>query len=522
MPIDLQYNVPFQPQQGQTEQILTALQLGNMIRQQRGQLALESQAQPSLIGQREAESRRLDAQTAVDQMNLNLRRELMGTMLGATPGSAPAQPAPPPAPGAPAPATPSGPVIGGTAPVTAAQANIGPGQTPLRPQDFSTPGEYFQALMAQKVATPAPPKPQGGLIGQTVSDMLLTPDLTPAEKIAIAHSGTAATVNLLSGSNTPMDSIINTYNGIMREHGDMARSIKTDIVPDSQSSSGYSQVATRADGTEAYRHPVAAPLPKNLEEASSYLGSASFNYQREATPGNKAALDLANKQHDLMNNDRITEAARQAQATAQAQGKDYEAMVRNGTNPITKEKLTLNNAPAGALVNPASGQVIPTDMISLYKPTQEERQTADTARQVLAISQDLKNEIAKNPKLIGPLAGREQQALQGFGYSSRDAAKLIDDVTFLQSASTKMHTGRFSGQILDKMGNIIKPGMNKDEFLGSLDSVNDVATRYSHEDSLTTVYEYQQRQQFENQAASSGNPFVPGQFSPGNPFAPKR
>ena len=148
-----------------------------------------------------------------------------------------------------------------------------------------------------------------------------------------------------------------------------------------------------------------------------------------------------------------------------------------------------------------------------------EKQTADTARQVLAISQDLKNEIAKNPNLIGPLAGRSQEALQKIGISARDASKLIDDVTFLQSAATKMHTGRFSSEILHKMGTIIKPGMGKEEFLGSLDSINDVANRYANEDKLTTVYEYQQRQQFENQAGAA---VVPTQYSPGNPFAHPR
>ena len=71
-----------------------------------------------------------------------------------------------------------------------------------------------------------------------------------------------------------------------------------------------------------------------------------------------------------------------------------------------------------------------------------------------------------------------------------------------------MHTGKFSAQILNKMGTIVKPGMGKDEFLGSLESIDDVATRYSNEDKLTTVFEYQQRQQFENQSGNAGA--VPG------------
>jgi len=244
-------------------------------------------------------------------------------------------------------------------------------------------------------------------------------------------------------------------------------------------------LATHPDGSEAYRIPAAAPVPKTLDEATSYLGSASLNYRREPTQGNKAALDLEQTQHDKMYRDHLAEAGATARASAQAQGKDYEAMIRTGVNPITKEKLGLNNAPTGALVNPATGQVIPQDMVSLYKPTDDERRTANTARQVLAISQDLKGEVTKNTNLIGPLAGRSQEALQKIGISSEKAAKLIDDVTFLQSAATKMHTGKFSSEILHKMGTIIKPGMGKDEF-GSLESIDDVATRYSNEDKLTS------------------------------------
>jgi hypothetical protein len=377
-------------------------------------------------------------------------------------------------------------------------------------------------VLRQSTASPFVYLRMRGIIGQTIDSLLKDPDLKPEDKRALLTSGRLAVVKALQDPATAMDSITTTYNDILRRRGEMDRTIHTETVPDSQSSTGYSQVATHADGTEAYRHVVPPPLPKNLEEASAFLGSTAFNYQRESTDGNKAAFDLAAKIHGLAYQDKLDEAARTARATAQARGTDYEAMLRTGENPITKEKLTMNNAPPGALVNPTTGQVIPQDMISLYKPTQNERQTADTARQVLAISQDLKNEIAKNPNLIGPLAGRKQEALQALGFSARDASKLIDDVTFLQSAATKMHTGRFSNAILEKMGGVIKPGMNKNEFLGALDSTTDVANRYANEDKLTTVYEFQQRQQFENQGPAGANPFVPGNFSANNPFAPKK
>jgi hypothetical protein len=102
-------------------------------------------------------------------------------------------------------------------------------------------------------------------------------------------------------------------------------------------------VATTADGKEAYRHPASAPVPKDLQEASSYLGSAALNYQRDPTPGNKTALTLAQTQHDLMYKDKVVEASQQAKQTAIAQGKDYEAMVRTGKNPISLPARRINN-----------------------------------------------------------------------------------------------------------------------------------------------------------------------------------
>lgn len=482
MPVTSNYQVPFLPQTGTSEAILAAIQAANEAHFRQRQLALQRAAQPSEIELRKAEASRYDAQTALDKMNMDLRRELIGTLMGGAPGSA--------------------------QPATAQAATAATNQPPLNPKDFASPGEFLQAVSARnaqpQAPAPAPAFKVGGLIGQTVNGLLADPNLKPEDRQALMTAGNQAVVKMLTDPQNALDSVTSTYNDILKRRGETERAIKTELQPDSQSSTGYSNVATRADGGEAYRHPVAPPVPKNLEEASAYLGSASLNYQRNATPGNKSALTLAQTQHDAMYKDKLAETALQARATAQAQGKDYEAMVRTGVNPITKEKLSLNNAPPGALVNPTTGEVIPQDNVSLYKPTMNERQTADTARQVLAISQNLKNEIAKNPNLIGPLAGRSQEALQKIGISSQAAAKLIDDVTFLQSAATKMHTGRFSAEILHKMGTIVKPGMSRDEFLGSLESISDVATRYSNEDKLTTVFEYQQRQQFENQNANAG------------------
>jgi hypothetical protein len=497
--------IPFVPQTGVTEQILAAIQSANELHARNQQFALQSQQNqiaqaglPSEIALRDAQTARFNAQTELDRANLGMRRDLIGSLIG-TGDAQPEQ------------LSPSTPL---TAPVRAQQTNtaIAPASNPAPSrEDFETPGEYLLAVKnyqqgqakPQAPVSTAKPANAGGLIGRTVGSLLEDPSLTPAERNSIQLAGLQSKLKVFGTEpEKALDGVIESYNSILKQKGEAARSIKLETVPDSQSSTGYSTVATTADGKEAYRHPATAPIPKDLQEASSYLGSAALNYQRDPTPGNKTALTLAQTQHDLMYKDKVAEAAQQAKQTAVAQGKDYEAMVRTGKNPISGETLNVNNAPPSALVNPSSGQVIPQDMVTLYKPTINERQTADTARQVLAISQTLRDTTAKNPELIGPLAGRSQEALQKLGISSHDAAKLIDDVTFLQSAATKMHTGRFSSEILQKMGSIIKPGMGLDEFRGSLDSIDEVANRYANEDKLTTVFEYQQRQQFESQAAA--------------------
>lgn len=412
-----------------------------------------------MVTQREAEARRLDAQTALDQMNMKLRSQLIGALTGNGGG-------------------------------------------------FASPPSPQQQLANVASGQPAtPPAPKGGLIGQTVDNLMADSSLNADDKRAIQTAGNQALLKSFLEPEKALDGVTDTYNGILTRRGENERAIKVEEnQPYPGSPTGYAKIATRPDGSQAYPPiPTAPPVPKNLEESSSYLGSAQLAYQRDPTPGNESALDLYQKQHDAMYADHIHEIAQNAAASARARGADVEAMYKTGKNPLTGEALSLNNAPPGALVNPTTGQVIPQDMVTLYKPTQNERQTADTARQVLAISKDLRDQVTQHPDLIGPLAGRDQQALQKIGISSQNAAKLIDDVTFLQSAATKMHTGRFSSEILQKMNNIVKPGMGKDEFFGSLDSINDVANRYADEDKLTTVFDYQQRQQFENQGAGGTN-----------------
>jgi hypothetical protein len=187
-------------------------------------------------------------------------------------------------------------------------------------------------------------------------------------------------------------------------------------------------------------------------------------------------------------------AAEAARERAVAEGKDVEAMFKTGVNPITKERLSLDNAPDGALVD-SKGRPVPQNMTSFYKPSQNERQTADTARQALAISADLRAAIQKNPALVGPLLGNSKEGLAKLGFGTEQAQKFLDDISFLQSASTKVHTGRFSSEILKKMGNMIKPGMNPQQFVGGLNSIDEVMNRYAQEDKLVTVADFKAMQQ---------------------------
>ena len=198
-----------------------------------------------------------------------------------------------------------------------------------------------------------------------------------------------------------------------------------------------------------------------------------------------------------------------ARARAVAEGTDVQAMYKFGKNPITGEVLSLTNAPPAMLVD-SSGNVIPQDMVSTYKPTAQQRQTGDTARQVLSISDGLRQAVAANPNLAGPLSGRDKQGLAKLGLGDAQSQKYLDDLSFLQSASTKMHTGRFSSEIMKKMDNVIFPGMNPGQFNGALDSITGVAGRYADEDKLTTIANYKSQQTKQIQATPAPRIVPPG------------
>jgi hypothetical protein len=145
-------------------------------------------------------------------------------------------------------------------------------------------------------------------------------------------------------------------------------------------------------------------LPKTLEDATAQLVAAKQS-------GDPQKIKNAQEQRDAAISDKVKESAEQARQVATASGKDVEAMVKTGINPITKERLNLLNAPDAALVD-RHGLAVPTDMVHLYAPSGPERVTADTARTVLAISADLRQQLATHPDLIGPLMGRSALAVR--------------------------------------------------------------------------------------------------------------
>ena len=248
---------------------------------------------------------------------------------------------------------------------------------------------------------------------------------------------------------------------------------------------GWSVLQAAHDQMEANKKTASDFAVIDSDAKANAVIAAPKRFTQDQVTAARNFISLANQQG-------AQKATQDARARAVAEGTDVQAMYRYGKNPVTGEVLSLDNAPPSMLVT-SSGQVIPQDLVSTYKPTAQERQTADTARQVLAISSDLQKAIQGNPALAGPLSGRSKQGLAKLGFGDQQAQKFLDDVSFLQSAATKMHTGRFSNEILKKMSNIIQPGMNPDQFTGALSSINDVASRYADEDQLRTVGDYKRQ-----------------------------
>lgn len=249
---------------------------------------------------------------------------------------------------------------------------------------------------------------------------------------------------------------------------------------------GWPLLEAAHDQLAANRKAAADFAVIDSEAKANAVLAAPKRFTSDQQSAAKAFLALSEQQG-------AKKAAQDARSRAIADGADVQAMFRFGRNPVTGETLNLDNAAPSMLVDP-NANVIPQDLVSMYKPTAQERQTADTARQVLQISAGLRQAIQQNPNLAGPLSGRSKQGLAKLGLGDAQAQKYLDDLAFLSSASTKMHTGRFSNEILKKMDSLIKPGMNPDQFGGALDSITGVAQRYADEDRLTTVADWKAQQ----------------------------
>jgi len=262
----------------------------------------------------------------------------------------------------------------------------------------------------------------------------------------------------------------------------------------------HNQLAANAKSTEGFN------IIDSESKANAVLASPGKFTQDQATSATNF-LERSKQQGEK-------KAGADAKDRAIAEGRDVEAMYKTGVNPITKERLTLDNAPDSMLVD-AKGRPVPQNQQPLYKPSQMERQTGDTARQAIAISAGLRDAVQKNPALVGPLLGRSEKGLAALGLGNAQAQKLLNDVSFLQSAATKVHTGRFSNEILKKMGDMLQPGMNVQQFTGGLDSIDAVMNRYAAEDRLVTVADYREMQAGNVASTQGPQRVIPKGASPG-------
>lgn len=187
-------------------------------------------------------------------------------------------------------------------------------------------------------------------------------------------------------------------------------------------------------------------------------------------------------------------------ARTQAEGKDVEAMYKNGINPITKERLTLDNAPDEFMVDQKTGLPVPTSQLAVRKPSMQETNRAQFARSVLHILDSIdakkKDVFAKGP-VIGPLGVLVGKA----GLSSGDRQAYQDYVGLAQSAATGAHVGgRFSVEVLNKMSTMLNTTMNQSQFEGAEEALRDVMDAYSKQGGRMSVYEWKGLSQEERNA----------------------
>lgn len=264
---------------------------------------------------------------------------------------------------------------------------------------------------------------------------------------------------------------------------------------------------------------AAAGRPKDLESATSMWVAAGQTYRDSPTAANKKALDNAAEQRDAAYADKLAELREQAKIQAGAGGKGVEAMWNYGTNPLTKEKLSLDNAPDEFLVDVRTGNPIPIK--SKENPTMQDTNRASFASSALHTLDSIDKLRAAGKLPNGPITGRTAEALAKLGLSNEDAQNAIDLISLGQSAATGAHVGgRFNIPIMDKMKGLLSLNMNDAQFSGAEDAIRNVLNQYVQTGGRYSVAQWKNLTPDERKAVQSGAG-VGGGSSAGNGWAAK-
>jgi hypothetical protein len=157
-------------------------------------------------------------------------------------------------------------------------------------------------------------------------------------------------------------------------------------------------------------------------------------------------------------------------------------------------KLTLDEAGDTQPVD-GYGNPIPLKEVSAYKPGQMQQQTAATAGTLLEKLDRIEQVIKSHPTYIGPIGGSVGELKAHYGLGNKEAQSLYDDLLTAQSGFTKMHTSRFSKEILDKATTMLNAKMNTEQALGAIQSMRNTAQLYQKDDKLVSKADYLRSQQ---------------------------
>jgi hypothetical protein len=157
-------------------------------------------------------------------------------------------------------------------------------------------------------------------------------------------------------------------------------------------------------------------------------------------------------------------------------------------------KLTLEEASDTQPID-AYGNPIPLKLVSAYKPGQMQQQTAATAVTLLATLDRIEKVVQAHPTYIGPIGGSVGELKAHYGLGTKEAQSLYDDLLTAQSGFTKMHTSRFSKEILDKATTMLNAKMNSGQAMGAIQSMRNTAQLYEKDDKLMSKADYLRAQQ---------------------------